>query len=290
VTSTKSRSEQSRLIPAQILVTLLACTLLSGEADAQGRTIPLPSGQRRGVIGRSAPTPPPRAVGVIAIEPYDLPRPVTGVPYTAQAITETTQLSTDGRRLEQRTTAAVARDNAGRTRREQQPNVLGVAGSQAPLVIIEDPTTRTHVTLDAERHVAVRRRMAVAVAREDAPISAAVRPGFGRSDEASAGGNVRRETLGEKVIEGVRAEGIRTTMTIAADAVDGQPATPVVSERWYSPQLQVVVRTLRSDPRFGETVYRLSNIVLGEPPAHLFKVPFDYRIEEQTISPPLRPQ
>lgn len=289
MTSTKSRPEQSRLIPAQILVTLLACTLLSGEADAQGRTIPLPSGQRRGVIGRSAPAPPPRAVGVIAIEPYDLPRPVTGVPYTAQAITETTQLSADGRRLEQRTTAAVARDSAGRTRREQQPNVLGVAGSQAPLVIIEDPTTRTHVTLDAERHVAVRRSMAGALAREDAAISA-MRPGSSRSDNAPAGGNVRRETLGEKVIEGVRAEGIRTTMTIAADAVDGQPATPVVSERWYSPQLQVVVRTLRSDPRFGETVYRLSNIVLGEPPAHLFKVPFDYRIEEQTISPPLRPQ
>jgi hypothetical protein len=226
---------------------------------------------------------------VIAIEPYDLPRPVTGVPYTAQAITETTQLLADGRRLEQRTAAAVARDSAGRTRREQQQNVLGLAGSQAPLVIIEDPMTRTHVTLDAERRVAVRRRMALAIAREDAT-TAAVRAGPGRPDDAPAGGNVRRETLGEKVIEGLRAEGTRTTMTIAADAVDGQPAAPVVSERWYSPQLQVVVRTMRSDPRLGETIYRLSNIVLGEPPARLFEVPSDYRIEEETISPRLRPQ
>lgn len=289
MTSTKSRSERSGLNPAQFLVAVLASALLSGEAGAQGRNRPLPSGQRQGVIGRSSPAPPPRAVGVIAIEPYDLPRPVTGVPYTAQAITETTQLLADGRRLEQRTTAAVARDSAGRTRREQQSNVLGLAGSQAPLVIIEDPTTRTHVTLDSERHVAVRRRMALAVTREDAAFSG-MRAGSARSDDAPAGGNVRRETLGEKVIEGVRAEGIRTTMTIAADAIDGQPATPLVSERWYSPQLQVVVRTLRSDPRFGETIYRLSNIVLGEPPAHLFKVPADYRIEEQTISPPLRPQ
>lgn len=264
-------------------------TLLSGEAGAQGRARPLPSGQRQGVIGRSSPAPPPRGVGVIAIEPYDVPRPVTGVPYTAEAITETTQRLADGGRLEQRTVAAVARDSAGRTRREQQPNVLGLAGSQAPLVIIEDPTARTHVTLDAERRVAVRRRMALAVAREDATTSA-IGAGPGRVDAAPAGGNVRRETLGEKVIEGVSAEGIRTTMTIAADAIDGQPVAPVVSERWYSPQLQVVVRTMRSDPRFGETTYRLSNIVLGEPPARLFEVPPDYRIEEQTIAPRRRPQ
>ena len=289
MTSTKSRSHGSHFHAVPILLTAIATTLLAVDAGAQGRTRPFPPGQRGGVIGRSAPAPPPRGAGVIAIEPYDLPRPVTGVPYTAQAITETTQLLADGRRLERRTTAAVARDGAGRTRREQQPSVLGLAASQAPLVIIEDPTTRTHVTLDVERHVAVRRRMALAVGREDA-LGSVVSAAPDRSDDPPAGGNIRRETLGERMIEGVRAEGIRTTMTIAADAVDGQPAAPVVSERWYSPQLQVVVRTMRSDPRFGETIYRLSNIVLGEPPAHLFEVPSDYRIEEQTISPRLRPR
>lgn len=226
---------------------------------------------------------------MIAIEPFDVPRPVTGVPYTARAVTETTQLLADGRRVEERRVAAVARDNAGRTRREQQSNVLGLAGSQPPLVIIEDPTTGTHVTLDAGRRVAVRRRVAVAAARESTVTSVtSARPD--RTDGLPLGGNVRQENLGEKTIEGVPAEGIRTTMTIAADAVDGQPAAPIVSERWYSPELQVVVRTVRSDPRFGETIYRLSNIVRGEPAAQLFEVPSDYRIEEQTASPRLRAQ
>lgn len=285
--SSRSRWARSHLRAAPIVFTALVSTIFSDTAVAQRRTLPIPSGRTQGVIGRSAPAPPPRGVGVIAIEPYDVPRPVTGVPYTAQAITETTQLLADGRRVEQRQVAAVARDSAGRTRREQQPNVLGLAANQPPLVIIEDPATGIHVTLDAGRRVAVRRHVAAAGAREDTPTFAArARPG--RSGDALLGGNVRQETLGEKVIEGVRAEGIRTTMTIAADAVDGLPSAPVVSERWYSPELQVVVRTVRSDPRFGETIYRLSNIVRGEPAAQLFEVPTGYRIEQQTVTPRLR--
>jgi hypothetical protein len=129
----------------------------------------------------------------------------------------------------------------------------------------------------------------VAATRGDTATSGTrARPGS--SGDALSGGNVRQESLGDKLIEGVRVEGIRTTMTIAADAVDGQPLAPVVSERWYSPELQVVVRTVRSDPRFGETIYRLSNIVRGEPAAHLFEVPSGYRVEEQALSPRLRAQ
>ena len=47
----------------------------------------------------------------------------------------------------------------------------------------------------------------------------------------------------------------------------------IVSERWYSPDLQVVVMTQHSDPRFGETSYRLTNIDRSEPAKSLFEVP-----------------
>jgi hypothetical protein len=43
--------------------------------------------------------------------------------------------------------------------------------------------------------------------------------------------------------------------------------------------------TRRTDPRFGETRFRLTNIVRGEPPAHLFEVPSDFRIEDRPRSP-----
>ncbi|HYP02228.1 MAG TPA: hypothetical protein VER76_18700, partial [Pyrinomonadaceae bacterium] len=52
--------------------------------------------------------------------------------------------------------------------------------------------------------------------------------------------------------------------------------------RWYSPELQTVVMTRHSDPRFGETSYRLTNINRGEPARTLFEVPSDYTVKEQS--------
>src|SRR6266508_4004192 len=54
----------------------------------------------------------------------------------------------------------------------------------------------------------------------------------------------------------------------------------IVSERWDSPELQTVVLSKHNDPRFGETVYRLTNINRAEPAQTLFEVPADYKVEE----------
>jgi hypothetical protein len=37
------------------------------------------------------------------------------------------------------------------------------------------------------------------------------------------------------------------------------------------------VYSRHSDPRYGETIYRLTNIRRAEPAAELFKVPEDYK-------------
>jgi hypothetical protein len=39
------------------------------------------------------------------------------------------------------------------------------------------------------------------------------------------------------------------------------------------------VYSRRTDPRFGETIYRLTNITRAEPDAALFQVPPDYKQE-----------
>src|SRR6266516_1234674 len=88
------------------------------------------------------------------------------------------------------------------------------------------------------------------------------------------------ETLGSQVIEGVRADGTRTTMTIPAGAIGNDQPIQIISERWYSPELQTVVMTKRSDPRMGETTYRLSNISRAEPSRALFEAPADYTVED----------
>src|SRR5262249_28013557 len=57
----------------------------------------------------------------------------------------------------------------------------------------------------------------------------------------------------KKTIEVIEAEGTRTTVTIPAGEIGNERPIEIVSERWYSPELQLVVMTRHSDPRFGET-------------------------------------
>jgi hypothetical protein len=92
--------------------------------------------------------------------------------------------------------------------------------------------------------------------------------------------NEVKEQLGKQTIEGVEAEGTRTTVTIPAGEIGNERAIEIVSERWYSPELQLVVMTRHSDPRFGETTYKLTNINRAEPAKSLFEVPSDYTIKE----------
>ena len=88
------------------------------------------------------------------------------------------------------------------------------------------------------------------------------------------------EKLGTQVVEGVVAEGSRTTITIPAGEIGNEKAIEIVSERWYSPELKTVVMSRHSDPRFGETTYRLTNISREEPASALFDVPTDYTLKE----------
>ena len=102
-------------------------------------------------------------------------------------------------------------------------------------------------------------------------------------------GKAKTESLGKQNIEGVEAEGTRSTVTIPAGEIGNERAIEIVSERWYSPELQVVVMTRHSDPRNGETVYRLTNINRSEPAKSLFEVPSDYTIKEGPQAPqPMR--
>jgi hypothetical protein len=113
-----------------------------------------------------------------------------------------------------------------------------------------------------------------------------------QTDSGGAGGNTfmfRRsgpnenevkEQLGKQIIEGVEAEGNRSTVTIPAGEIGNERAIEIVSESWYSPELQMVVMTRHTDPRFGETTYRLTNINRTEPVKSLFEVPADYTVKE----------
>jgi hypothetical protein len=269
-----------------VVLAWFTCLPLATSASAQVRAVASPPGQGRGVGGYATP------IGVLAIEAFEGARPVKGAPYTAEAVTETAQVLADGNRIERRTTATVARDSNGRIRREQSALVFGgtVVGNEVPLITITDASTRTHVTLDREQKVAFRMRTpALADAGRGGGAAGLTQSGPARTPGLRDAADVQTEQLGRRTIEGLQAEGTRTTMTIPVNAIGNQSPIVTVSERWFSPDLQVVVLTRRSDPRFGETVYRLVNIKRSEPAPELFKVPADYRVEEQVVPPPPSP-
>ena len=88
----------------------------------------------------------------------------------------------------------------------------------------------------------------------------------------------RTDQLGTQNIGGVEAEGTRTTVTIQAGEIGNERPIEIVSERWYSPELQVIVMTRHTDPRFGENTYQLTNIIRSEPAHELFEVPAGFRV------------
>lgn len=98
--------------------------------------------------------------------------------------------------------------------------------------------------------------------------------------KTSSDANAVKENLGKQMIEGVEAEGTRTTITIPAGDIGNERPIEIVSERWYSPELQLVVMTRHSDPRSGETTYKLTNINRSEPAKSLFEVPSDFTVKE----------
>ena len=96
----------------------------------------------------------------------------------------------------------------------------------------------------------------------------------------ASSGDRHAESLGTQLVEGVEAEGTRSISTIPAGSIGNDFAIEIVSERWYSPELQAIVFSLHKDPRFGETTYRLTNIQRTEPSRSLFEVPAGYTLIE----------
>jgi hypothetical protein len=113
---------------------------------------------------------------------------------------------------------------------------------------------------------------------------------FRRTEPSPNASKVTQE-LGKQLIEGVEAEGKRTTITIPAGEMGNERPIDIVHEQWYSPELQLMVMTRTSDPRSGETTYKLTNINRSEPAKTLFEVPSDYTVKDSLhIGGPLIPR
>jgi hypothetical protein len=95
------------------------------------------------------------------------------------------------------------------------------------------------------------------------------------------------ESLGKQTIAGVSADGTRISTTIPANAIGNERPLQSTKERWYSPELQIILRSKQTDPRFGEITYEVTQLDRGKPARALFEIPSDYQVRDvRAPSPP----
>jgi hypothetical protein len=102
------------------------------------------------------------------------------------------------------------------------------------------------------------------------------RPGVGAG--ATGRPDVKRESLGTDMIEGVEAEGWRTTITTAVGVIGNDKPLTRVCETWHAVELKTLLLSQCSDVRSGRSTMRLKNLDRSEPDPSLFQVPPDYTI------------
>jgi hypothetical protein len=215
-------------------------------------------------------------VDAAVMEAVDVVPPLKGAPFAAEATTEVVQTLVDGNRIVQRTTAALYRDSRGRTR--QEVSLAGVAGmvaggSSARLLTIGDPDSGMTYSVTPDGQVRI---MRMTPGEPGRPAGAGPRSTIDRASAQRALDKLttsRQESLGPRTMEGVVALGTRTTVTLAAGAVGNERPIESVSERWFAPDLGIVVYSRRHDPRYGETIYRLTKLARAEPAPELFERP-----------------
>jgi hypothetical protein len=232
---------------------------------------------------------------------------VTGAPYSAQIVTESVQPFPDGNSITHTSTSTVYRDSQGRTRREQNINLVGpsqVSGSPIQFITIDDPIAGVHYTLNPNKmtasQISTSGTMSGAVG-EVLPKKIIPSDGsnvsityWSSGDGAVAAGgrggnitvvpgevsptNVTTESLGADTMQGLSVLGTRVTRTIPAGQIGNAQPILIITDKWYSQDLQIEVKTVHSDPRTGTTTTTVTNLSRNEPNPVLFAVPPGYTI------------
>lgn len=194
---------------------------------------------------------------------------VKDAPFSAETIREESKRLFDGSLIKNESKGLIFRDGFGRTRQEQPFEfiagfpVVGENNQPKRLINIVDPVAGTGYSVETESKTYFKYPMQT------------IPPFPGQKEPKDA----KTESLGTKIIEGVNAEGTLITFEIPVGQIGNNKPIYVTTEKWFSPQLQVIILSKHSDPFIGEVVFKLVNIKLGEPAPELFKVPGDYKLQ-----------
>jgi len=205
-------------------------------------------------------------------------RVIKGKPFSATEERHSLQVLGDGTRIENTQTNRLFRDADGRTRLEEMNG----------MVAIYDPTTNTRVQLDPATKTARKGGNGFFYTEQNGFYAFSTGSNNGvlstlTNNTANMQGVMSEttENLGTQNVNGVNAAGVRTTMIIPKGQIGNNKDIKVMTERWSSNDLQMLVKSVNSDPRFGDTTYQLTKITQSAPDPALFQAPPDYTVTEQ---------
>jgi hypothetical protein len=196
--------------------------------------------------------------------------PTAGNPFSATVVVEDQRPMPDGSVETMRTIAIIARDSKGRTHNERR-RFMPEAFHGSPSLMetrIYDPQAHIRFICDPATHTA--RRQIISIQLDADPATSPF---------------IHVEDLGSTTLSGVRAVGTRRTYIISAHASPTRKPLEIVSEEWYSKDMNLVLLTHHIDPRTGEQTVGISGLKRDDPPASMFELPKGYTVVDAK-SPP----
>jgi hypothetical protein len=209
---------------------------------------------------------------------------VVGAPFSAEETRRITVVRPDGS-----SGAApfaphkLYRDSLGRTRIEQP---VAAADGSRMVAEVNDPGAGVYYLLDLARKIAHRVKYALPpLPGPNAKQRTRAMPTVSTSlitPGGPAGTPVPvTEALGTREIQGVQAQGKRSTVTMAVNPARTTDTISRVTDTWYSPELEITLLTTVTDARSGDSKVEIVNLSRQEPAAGLFEVPADFEIVDQ---------
>jgi hypothetical protein len=195
---------------------------------------------------------------------------VTGEPYSGTGVTTRNQSLANGNAINESSCAKLYRDTAGRTRREETRNSASCS-TPPESIMIRDPVAGVEYAINMRNNTY--RQFTIKTPPAEAAPQTRTRP---------ANPNEVKMSLGTMAIPGtsLSAENTQTVNTIPAGRFGNAQAVTITETRSYSPDLQMVVQSSRTDPRSGVTTYQLSNISTAEPAETLFQLPSGLTLQQ----------
>jgi len=217
----------------------------------------------------------------------------TGSPFQAEKTNTFTPETQSQLTPPERPPELVARDGQGRVRTEMTGGKFKVeegegAGTQEVerMVTICDPVSGKLVRLDMLNKTATiltRGRLSPRTTTQPQGGMQMQRPFCPTFAPVQSVGNLQREDLGHRSIEGFDVQGVRTTRPQHA-LLNGEGTAPAfTTETWCSEELGVMLVhvTVPTGPAQAKQEQKLTKIVPGEPDPALFQIPPDYRVVER---------